>query len=96
MSTKVIPIAASCCIHVDVILAMTVPTKRPGGAVSSGWRSIVMHWEPSPYKNLAILAKLGGGIHLCEMGLPSAVFTHWVKIFGAPVLWPETVRVFAV
>ena len=96
MSTKVMPVVASCHIHVDVIVAMAVPTKRPGGVVSSGGRSIVMHGELSPHRDLAISAKLGDGICLCVMGLPSGVFIHWVKIFSAPVTWPETVGVLTV
>ena len=83
----------SWCIHVDVIVAMAVPAKRPDGVDSSGGRSIVICGESSPYKDLTILAKLGGGIHHCVMGLPGSVFTHWVKIFSAPVLSLETVAV---
>ena len=49
--------------------------------------------EPSPHKDLAISAKLGSGVHFCGMGLASGVFTHWVKIFGVPVFWLETVKV---
>ena len=95
MSTKVMPVAVSCCIHMDVIVAMKVPTESPGGVVSSGGRLIVMHRESSPHKDLAILAKPGSGIHLHVMELPGGVFTHWVKIFSTPVPWLETVRVFA-
>ena len=87
---------ACCCICMDVIVAMAIPSKRPGGVISSGERLIVMCGESSPCKDWAILAKLGSGICLCVMGLPGGVLTHWVKIFGAPVFWLETVRVFTV
>ena len=46
--------------------------------------------ESSPCKYLAILAKSGSGIYFWVMGFPSGVFTHSVKIFGAPVLSLET------
>ena len=72
---------------------MVVPSKRPGGVVIPGGRSMVMPRESSPHKDLTILAKSGSGIHLGVTGLPSGVFTHWVKIFGAPVLLLETVAI---
>ena len=43
--------------------------------------------------DVAIAANLGGGRHFCVTGLPSGVFTNWVKIFGTPVFWLETVKV---
>ena len=70
MTTTVKPVATSCHIHMDVIVAMAVPTKRPGGVVSSGGRSIVMRGVLSPHKDLAISAKLGGGVYFCVTGLP--------------------------
>ena len=52
--------------------------------------------ESSPHKDLAILAKPSSGICLWVIGPLSSVFTHWVKIFGAPVFWLETVGMFTV
>ena len=46
--------------------------------------------------NMVIPANPGGCFCLCIPGLPSGVFTHWVKIFGAPVFWLEPPGVFAV
>ena len=42
------------------------------------------------HKDLAISAKPGSGVHFGVTGLPSCVFTHWVKILGAPLLMLET------
>ena len=80
----------SCCICIDVIVAMADPIKRPGGVVSSGGRLIVMHSVSSSCRDLAISANQGGAICFCVTGLPSGVFTLWVKILGAPVLWLES------
>ena len=82
MSRLVVPDTTSWCSLVVAIVAMAVPTKRPCGAVSSGWTSMVVHSESSPHKDLAISAKTGGGFCCCVMGLPGGVFT----------LWPETVN----
>ena len=87
---------ASCCSHVDIRVAMAVPTKRPGEVVNSRGRSIVMWGALSPYKDLAIFAKLGGGVCFCFTGLPGGVDICHVKIFGIPVCLLEVVGVEAV
>ena len=46
-----VPVAESWCICIDVIVAMVDPAKRPGGVVSSGGRSIVMHGSHLPARN---------------------------------------------
>ena len=51
------------------------------GRACSWDTSMVMWGELTPHKDLAISVKLGS-----VMGLLSGVFTHWVKIFGTPVL----------
>ena len=66
-----------------------------------GWAcfqgSLMVVWvELSSHKDLVILAKLGGGICFHATGLPGGVFTHCVKMLGAPVPWPEAARVFTV
>ena len=96
MTTKVMPVAASCHIHMDVIVAMADPTNRPGGVVSSGGRLLGMHGVSLPHKDLTILAKPAGVICFHATGLSGGVFTHWVKTFGAPVFWLEAVGVFTV
>ena len=54
---------------------------------------MVMQGESSPHKDLPISAKPDSGICFCVIGLPSGVFTCWVKMFGVPVFWLETVEV---
>ena len=75
-----------------ILLITTVDPTTWGWACSWG-TSMVMQGEPSPHKDLVIFAKLGSGIHICVTGLPGGVFTHWVKIFGTPVLLLETVAI---
>ena len=55
---------------------------------------MVMHGELSPLKDLAISAKLGGGIQFCVTGLSSGVFACWLETakvmvvgFQHPILW---------
>ena len=93
VSTLVVPIMASCCTHVDIIVAMAVLTKRPGEVISTCGRLIVMQGVSSPWKDLAISANPSSGICFCKTGLLRGLFTHWLKIFGAPVCWLEMVRV---
>ena len=58
--------------------------------------NIVMHCVLSPYKDLTISAKLGGGIHFCAMGLPSGVFACLWETVNVPGLWLEIVKVLAI
>ena len=50
----------------------------------------------SPHKDLAISVNPGSGACLCVTGQPLGVFTCWVKISGAQVCLPGTVRVEAI
>ena len=79
MSRQVVPVATSCHSHIDIIVAMAVPTKRPCGAVSSSGTSMDMCGELPPCRDLAISTKLGGGFHCCVLGLPKGVFTLWLE-----------------
>ena len=63
---------ASFCICVDMV-AMVVPTKRPGVGVNSWERLIVIWGVLFPLKDLAIFANLGDGVHFCSMGLPEVL-----------------------
>ena len=72
-----------------ILLITTVDPTTWGRACSWG-AFMVMQGESSLHKDLAISANLGGSISLCVVGLPGSVFTHWVKIFSAPVLSLET------
>ena len=83
----------SCSSHVDNIVAMVVPAKRPGGVVSSDERSTVMWGVLSPHKDLTVSANPGSCICIHAVGLPGGVFTCCMKIFGALVHWPGIVGV---
>ena len=81
----------SCCSHVDIMVAMAVPGKRPGEVVSTSGRLIVMQDVSLPYKDLAILVNPSSHICFCAVELPQGVFAHCMKIFGALVCWLEIV-----
>ena len=69
---------ASCHSHVDVMVAMAVPAKRPGVGVN--WGRLIVIWGVSfPCKDLAISANLGGGVHFHSSGLPRGVDTCCVN-----------------
>ena len=75
------------------MVAMAVPAKRPSEVVNSDGRLTVMWDISSPCRDLAIYANLGSGVNFYAAGLSRGVFTHCIKMFGAPVHWLEMVRV---
>ena len=45
----------------------------------------------SRHKDLALLVNPGSHVYFHAAGLPRGVFTHCMKIFGAPTHWPGIV-----
>ena len=78
-----------------LLLRVLVISMNPGAGTHGG--ALVLSSGVSTLGlNVASLANLGSGICLHVLGLPSGVFTHWVKIFGTPVFWLKPAGVFAV
>ena len=80
ISRWIMPETTSCCSHVDIIVAMAVPAKRPHGAVSSSGALTVIHGESFPCKDLLMSANPGGGVHGRTL-----VSFGWVSTLGLEV-----------
>ena len=87
------PVAVSCCIHVDIIVAMAVPAKK---ALCHGQ----FLWDVKGYMQGVISPQ--GSSYLCKTGqwhlslcngVPWCYFAHWLEIAKVPGIWLETVEV---
>ena len=68
------PVTTSYHSHVDIIVAMVVPTKMPWHVASSSGISMVACGELSPHRDLAMSANPGGGVHSLTL-----VHSGWVS-----------------
>ena len=85
------PVATSCHICIDVIVAMVFLAKRPCDVVHPGGMSMVMYSESTPCMDLPISAKPSGGFCFCMLGLPNGVFVLWLGMFDELTMWVELV-----
>ena len=90
------PVTVSCCIHLDIIVAMVVPAKKTLCHGQFLWDINGYVWGDVFPQGFSYLCKTRQWhLPLCN-GAPQWCFHHWLEIVEVPVLWLETVEVFAI